>query len=111
MSNLPPTMPQSLINLIGEYGFARTDGASEIERIHRWELLIDGIKLYAGSYAEEAVRLERERSNKLRDTLMLIRNHTSVTANQIEMIDAAVRALWDQRWTEAIRARSQEGQG
>ena len=61
MSRELPTLPQSLINLIGEYGFARTEGASEIERIHRWELLIDGIKLYAGSFAEEAVRLERER--------------------------------------------------
>jgi hypothetical protein len=92
MSNLPPTMPQSLINLIGEYGFARTDGASEIERIHRWELLIDGIKLYAGSYAEEAVRLEREAC----ELIAISWSDKSYEAEQI---------------AEDIRARSQEGQG
>lgn len=42
-----PTLPQSLINLIGEYGMARTDGVSEIERLHRWQTLIAGIKDYA----------------------------------------------------------------
>jgi hypothetical protein len=26
---------------------ARTDGVSDVERLHRWQLLIDGIKAYA----------------------------------------------------------------
>jgi hypothetical protein len=43
----PPTLPQSLLNLIGDYGMARTDGVSDVERLHRWQLLIDGIKAYA----------------------------------------------------------------
>jgi len=114
MSNLPPTMPQSLINLIGEYGFARTDGASEIERIHRWELLIDGIKLYAGSYAEEAVRLERERSNKLADALQELLADTQ-HAQHPSCEDGGYCPVRDAREAleefDAIRARSQEGQG
>lgn len=39
-------LPQSLINLIGEYGMARADGLSDIERVHLWQLLIAGIKDY-----------------------------------------------------------------
>lgn len=42
-----PTLPQSLLDLIGDYGMARTDGVSDVERLHRWQLLIDGIKAYA----------------------------------------------------------------
>jgi hypothetical protein len=95
MSNLPP-LPQPYDGMLSADGDGVIDGFTA-----------DQLK----AFAEEAVRLEREEANKLRDTLMLIRNHTSVTANQIEMIDATVRALWDQRWTAAIRARSQEGDG
>ena len=47
----PPILPQSLLNVIGEYGLARTDGVGELERIHRWELLIAGVKEYAIEYA------------------------------------------------------------
>lgn len=47
----PPTLPQSLVNLIGEYGIARTDGVTETERLHLWQLLIDGIKKYAADVA------------------------------------------------------------
>jgi len=47
-----PTLPQSLLNTIGEYGLARTDGVGEIERMHRWELLIVGIKEYAAAQVE-----------------------------------------------------------
>lgn len=43
----PPTLPQYLLDLIGEYGMARTDGLDDIGRTYRWELLIDGIKRYA----------------------------------------------------------------
>lgn len=42
-----PTLPHHLIDLIGEYGLARSDGLSEISRLHLWEQLIDGIKDYA----------------------------------------------------------------
>jgi hypothetical protein len=42
-----PTLPQSLLNLIGEYGMARTDGVSQLEIQHRWLQLIAGIKTYA----------------------------------------------------------------
>lgn len=51
-----PTLPQSLLTLIGKYGMARTDGASEIERIHRWQLLIDGIKEYARAAIAKATQ-------------------------------------------------------
>jgi hypothetical protein len=43
----PPPLPQSLLDLIGEYGMARTDGVSDVERLHRWLKLIKGIKAYA----------------------------------------------------------------
>jgi hypothetical protein len=42
-----PTLPQKLINAIGEYGMARTDGVSSIAVQYRWEVLIGGIKDYA----------------------------------------------------------------
>jgi hypothetical protein len=106
MSRELPTLPQSLINLIGEYGFARTDGASEIERIHRWELLIDGIKLYAGSYAEEAVRLEREACVAICESTKHL--------GYVPAEDGAAREYYDAGaadCADAIRARSQEGQG
>ena len=44
-----PTLPKSLLDVIGEYGMARTDGASPLDVQHRWELLIAGIKDYAAS--------------------------------------------------------------
>jgi hypothetical protein len=51
-----PSLPQSLLNLIAEYGFARVDGVNDFERIHRWELLIDGIKDYASTARGIGVR-------------------------------------------------------
>jgi len=47
----PPTLPQPLLNLIGEYGMARTDQLGPLEVQHRWLQLIDGIKSYASDYA------------------------------------------------------------
>jgi hypothetical protein len=41
-----------VLHLIGEYGMARSDGASDIERLHRWQMLIDGIKQYARGVME-----------------------------------------------------------
>ncbi len=52
VTHIPPILPQILINLIGEYGMARTDGVSPLEVQHRWELLIKGIKAYALLYAQ-----------------------------------------------------------
>ena len=46
------TLPQSLIDLIGEYGYARTDGVSVLERIHIWRLLIEAIKTFAAGEVE-----------------------------------------------------------
>ena len=46
-----PILPKSLLNLIGEYGMARTDGANQLEIQHRWELLIRAIKEYACTVA------------------------------------------------------------
>jgi hypothetical protein len=46
-SNKRHVLPDSLLNLIGEYGMARTDGVGELEVLHRWETLIRGIKDYA----------------------------------------------------------------
>lgn len=41
-----PTLPDWLLNLIGDYGFARSNRLGEVECIHRWQLLIAGIKQY-----------------------------------------------------------------
>jgi hypothetical protein len=60
-----PALPQSLINLIGEYGMARTDGVSYVERLHRWQLLIEGVK----EYARAAILAERERCAKLAEDM------------------------------------------
>lgn len=51
MNDMPPVLPQSLINLIGEYGQAHRERVWDGERLHRWELLIAGIKDYARSHA------------------------------------------------------------
>ena len=45
----PRMLPHSLLNLISEYGLARIDRVGDVERIHRWELLIAGIKDYAAA--------------------------------------------------------------
>jgi hypothetical protein len=42
-----PPLPQWLIALIGNYGSARGSRESEPECLHRWRLLLDGIKAYA----------------------------------------------------------------
>lgn len=49
-----PTLPRYLLDLIGEYGVARTDKIGEVEVQYRWELLIGGIKRYATDYARSA---------------------------------------------------------
>lgn len=49
-----PTLPQSLINLIGEYGMARTDGLNQLEVQHKWLSLIGGIKDYARALLAQA---------------------------------------------------------
>jgi hypothetical protein len=51
----PGMLPQSLLNLISEYGMARTDGLNGHEIMHRWELLIDGIKNYATAEIDRVV--------------------------------------------------------
>lgn len=48
---LPDYLPQWLINRIGEYGMARSDGVSDVTRLERWEHLIAGIKGYANDHA------------------------------------------------------------
>jgi hypothetical protein len=63
----PPTLPSGLLALIGEYGMARTDGASQVETLFRWEQLIGGVKVYAREYAVLAVKQEREACAKLCD--------------------------------------------
>jgi hypothetical protein len=47
-NELPP-LPQSLLNLIDEYGMARADGLNDVDRVARWSALIAGIKSYARS--------------------------------------------------------------
>lgn len=48
-----PMLPVSLLNLIGEYGFAARNRFSEVERIYRWEQLIAGIKAFVASQCAE----------------------------------------------------------
>ena len=54
-SGLPPTLPDFLIRLIGEYGSSTRDGASDVERLHRWRELISGIKSYAAAHGAASV--------------------------------------------------------
>lgn len=46
----PPTLPRYLLDMIGEYGMARTDSVGQLEVQYRWETLIGGIKRYASEY-------------------------------------------------------------
>jgi hypothetical protein len=55
MTDTLPPLPEKLLARIGEYGLARTDGVGDPERLHRWQLLIDGIKEYAADYARAAL--------------------------------------------------------
>ncbi len=50
----PPTLPRYLLDMIGEYGMARTDSVGQLEVQHRWETLIGGIKRYASDFASTA---------------------------------------------------------
>jgi hypothetical protein len=79
-----PSLPQTLLDLIGEYGMARTDGVSDIERQHRWELLVEGIKQYTA-----AVRSTP--SPSLRTLSDFIRNATPEEKAQVygEVMDRA----------------------
>lgn len=55
-----PRLPQHLLNIIGEYGHARTDGLSDPDRCHLWETLIAAIKNYAWScLASPAAQVEQ----------------------------------------------------
>jgi hypothetical protein len=58
-----PNLSQELINTIGEYGMARTDGVSEAEVLHRWQLVLSGIKRYAHAYGD--ARAEHARRSAL----------------------------------------------
>jgi hypothetical protein len=49
MSEKMPRLPNELLDLMSEYGMARTDGVSDVERLARWARLIDGIKGYAAA--------------------------------------------------------------
>ncbi|HJV72703.1 MAG TPA: hypothetical protein VJ654_00650 [Noviherbaspirillum sp.] len=51
-----PTLPKNLLDLIGEYGMARTDGLNDLDVQHRWLNLIDGIKDYAFSCLQNTSR-------------------------------------------------------
>jgi hypothetical protein len=89
-----PALPQSLINLIGEYGMARTDGVSDVERLHRWQQLIEGVKEYARTIALAAVVAERERCALLVDTTRIPMYPTAgmYAAHMRPAIAAAIRA-------------------
>jgi hypothetical protein len=69
-----PTLPQALLNLIGEYGLARSDGTSDVERLHLWQLLIDGIKRYAAAAIALNAATEEDRTAILEAT-QAIRDH------------------------------------
>lgn len=72
-----PTLPQSLLNQICYYGIARTDGKSEAERLYLWQLLIEGIKLYAAEFGRDAIAASRlaapvSAGQALRDALVAV---------------------------------------
>lgn len=52
----PPALPRYLLDMIGEYGMARTDSVGQLEVQHRWETLIGGIKRYASDFARSAAQ-------------------------------------------------------
>lgn len=52
----PPTLPRYLLDMIGEYGMARSDGVGQLEVQHRWETLIGGIKRYASDFTRSAAQ-------------------------------------------------------
>lgn len=83
---LPP-LPQTLIDLIGNYGLARSDGASEPERLHRWQLVLDSIKAYALS-ARSALPVGQEGS--LNMTLDQARALLSLMAGELKDARAAL---------------------
>jgi hypothetical protein len=65
-------LPQSLLDVIGRYGNARSGGCDEAEIIYRWEELIGAIKRYAESrrvFAEHDASTERERFERWWSTL------------------------------------------
>lgn len=105
-----PTLPQSLLNTIGEYGMARTDRVSELEIQHRWLLLIVGIKDYTASVldaqlAEMRVEVERLKGCEPKDLpahvqvsycpdawdTFIYGISGNLTMNALKAIDAAIR--------------------
>lgn len=60
-------IPQELINALGEYGCARVDGVSEVERLHRWKVVLEEIKSYALAQMCIAVEALPELQHKAQD--------------------------------------------
>lgn len=84
-----PILPQTLINLIGEYGYARYDGKSEVEITHRWKALIAGIKEYAAQQVKAAgQRGEDARAHGHCEDYYLMANARRITEEPIRLVRA-----------------------
>jgi hypothetical protein len=81
-----PVLPPELLNMIGEYGMARTDGLGDLDRIHVWELLIDGVKAYARHYARAALAARQAPIEPAKD---------AITGGRIDnLADAQFYSFW-----------------
>lgn len=94
-----PTLPKILLDLIGEYGMARTDGVNELEIQHRWLMLIDGIKEYARSVLKAS-----EAKTAVPEGWTRIKDHPPKQ-------DQPVFVAWDLSVRAAYRAYAISGEG
>lgn len=59
-------LPQELIDALGEYGCARSDGVSDPVRLHRWQLVVDRIKEHTRANVTAALASAQAREDELR---------------------------------------------
>lgn len=107
-----PTLPQPLLDAIGEYGLARTDGVSEIERVHRWEVLISLVKDYAGAIQLATWKVAMEYAAGLCDEQEALSRSAADRTSGSTASNIYHHCATTARWCgEAIRQAPEPGEG
>lgn len=75
-------LPQLLLDRISDYGMARTEGMTDVDRVHLWETLITDVKRYAAN----AIAADRAQQ--------------AVVAPSDEQIDQIARVYFSEEWAQ-----------
>lgn len=86
-------LQQELLNVLGEYGSASADGASQPERLHRWSKVLAAIKDHTRANVEAATaKLETELSSA-RFSAQYFATQTEQLRAEVERLDQLTTAI------------------